>query len=111
MVLTGALSNTEVTTLLQCLTGRDWHKVRRPRKPADGWSDGRRPFGTVRDAIVEVLSRADSDLRVKDIQAGVEALLNSPVSRSSVKSYLHKDGLRRTPLFERRDRGRYRLLQ
>ena len=81
-----------------------------PCKPAAGWSDGRRQFGTVRDAIVEVLSRADSELRVKDIQAGVEALLNSPVSRSSVKSYLHKGCRRRIPLFENLGWGRYRLL-
>ena len=110
MGLTGALSNTEVTTLLQCLTGRDWHKAKRPCKPAAGWLDGRRQFGTVRDAIVEVLSRADSELRVKDIQAGVEALLNNPVSRSSVKSYLHKGCRRRIPLFENLGWGRYRLL-
>ena len=61
MGLAGALSNTELAARLQCLTARDWHQVRRPRGQA-GWSDGRRKFGNVRDAIVEVMSAADSEL-------------------------------------------------
>lgn len=111
MGLTGALSNPEVTGRLQCLTAtRDWHEVRHSRKPTPSWSDGRRPFGTVGAAIVQVLSEADSDLRVKDIQAGVKKILNSPISRSSIKGYLYKDGLRRAPRFEHLGWGRYRLL-
>lgn len=111
MGLTGALSNPGVTTRLQCLTGRDWHKVRPRRKAAHDSSDGRRRFGTVRDAIIQVLAAADSDLRVKDIHADVEQLLDSPVSRSSVKNYLHKHSHSRNPLFERLARGRYRLVR
>src|SRR5439155_4307856 len=64
-----------------------------PRRTArKGWTapgepapDSRRPFGSVRDAIVQVLSEADGDLRVRDIQAGVERLLGGPVSPTSVK--------------------------
>ena len=103
MGLTGALSNPEVTTRLECLTTGDRHKARPRRKAAHDSSDGRRRFGVVRDAIIHVLAKADSDLRVKDIHVGVEQLLGSPVSRSSVKNYLRKGCIgRRTPLFENR---------
>jgi hypothetical protein len=51
--------------------------------------DGRRKCGSVGNAIIEVLSGAESELRVRDIQARVEDLFGSPVSRGSVKGYLH----------------------
>ena len=112
MGLTGALSNPGVTTRLQCLTARDWHKARPRRTIAHDPSDGRRRFGTVRDAIIHVLAEADSDLRVKDIHAGVEQLLGSSVSRSSIKNYMRKGCVsRHTPLFENPARGRYRLVR
>jgi hypothetical protein len=45
---------------------------------------------TVRDAIVQVLATAETDLRVRDIQKGVGDLLEGHVSASSVKDYLRK---------------------
>lgn len=78
MGLTGALSNPEVTARLQYLTARDCHKDPYARRPVPGWSDGRRRFGTVSAAIAQVLSEADGELRVKDIQAAVEQLSEQP---------------------------------
>jgi hypothetical protein len=71
--------------------------------------DGRRPFGSVRDAIVQVLAEADGDLRVRDIHPRVERLLSGPVSPTSVKAYLRRGCSRPVPLFEYRGRRGYRL--
>jgi hypothetical protein len=109
MDLVGRLSNHRVTALYQSLTRRDWHKAR-PKRSAVVWSDGRRPFGSVRDAIIEVLAEAGSEVRVKDIQAGVERLLDGPVSGTSVKAYLRRGCQREMPLIEYCGRKGYRLL-
>jgi hypothetical protein len=71
--------------------------------------DGRRKFGTVRDAIVQVMREAGTELRMRDIHAQVEELLREPVCRGSVKSYLCKGCETKVPLFERVGRGCYRL--
>src|SRR5438105_4034127 len=110
MDLTGRLSNHDLTTLFQSLTARDWKQAERPHPSTGGIApDGRRKFGTVRDAIIEVLARADSELRVREIHTRVEEVVGGPVSRSSVKDYLHKGCRRRVPLFEHRGRSGYRL--
>jgi hypothetical protein len=110
MDLTGRLSNPDLTTLLQRLMARDWKQVARQHPSAGGVApDGRRKFGTVRDAIVAVLEQAGCDLRVRDIHEDVEKLLREPVSSSSVKDYLRKGCRRSTPLFEYRGRRGYRL--
>jgi hypothetical protein len=110
MGLVGRLSNPDLTTLLQGLTAHDW-KQASPRHPsATGVApDGRRKFGTVRDAIVQVLGRADRDLRVSDIHKGVEEVLGGTVSASSVKDYLRKGCRREAPLFEYMGTTGYRL--
>lgn len=111
MVLVGRLSNHDLTTLLQRLTDRDWKQARRLHPLADGVApDGRRKFGTVRDAIVAVLERAGGNLRVRDIHEGVEKLLGESVSITSVKAYLRWGCNRRTPLFEYHGPAGYRLL-
>jgi len=108
----GVLSNRELTTLFQVLTARDWKQAgRRSTKNAPGSPDGRRSFGTVSAAIIAVLKGVDSDLRVRDIHQEVERLLDGPVSRSSIKNYLHKRSRSQRPLFETLGRGRYRLIR
>jgi hypothetical protein len=71
--------------------------------------DGRRKFGSVSGAIVQVLTEARRDLRVKEIWREVEQVLGEPVSRHSVKSYLHRGTYSSTTIFERIGYGRYRL--
>lgn len=62
--------------------------------------------GTIRDAIIGHLSQAeDNEASVKDITAAVSNKLGQ-VSASSVRSYLN---LNVPKIFERADRGRYRL--
>ena len=110
MGLVGRLSNHELTTLFQRLTARGWRQVPRRHASVGGVTpDGRRKFGTVRDAIIHVLGHSDSELRVREIQKGVEKILSGPVSASSVKDSLRKGCRRKAPLFEYRGRRGYRL--
>jgi hypothetical protein len=109
MVLVGALSNPDLQDLFQSLISEPRRK--QPQRHLDGCGpkpDGRRRFGSVSSAIVQVLSEADADLRVKEIWQDVERLLGEPVSRHSVKSYLHR-GTYDLKIFERVRHGRYRL--
>jgi hypothetical protein len=110
MVLVGALSNPDLQDLFQSLTSQPLRKPsKRAPEPSGPRPDGRRKFGTVSSAIVQVLAEAQEDLRVKEIWAEVERLLGEPVSRHSVKSYLHKGLDGANPQFERVNRGRYRM--
>jgi hypothetical protein len=89
---------------------RDWRQAERRRLAARGVSpDGRRKFGTIRDAIVAVLDQASGELRVRDIHAGVEKLLGESVPGSSVRDYLRKGSRRSAPLFEYRGKRGYRF--
>ena len=91
MDIAGRLSNPDLATLFQSLVASDWKQAGRRHPSASGVApDGRRKFGTVRDAIVQVLANADSELRVRAIQKGVEEVLGGFVSSSSVKDYLRK---------------------
>jgi len=110
MDLVGRLSNPEATTLFQRLMAGDWRQAPRQHASASGVApDGRRKFGTVRDAIVAVLEQAGCELRVREIQKSVEDSLGGPVSPSSVRDYLRKGCRRRVPLFEYCGRNGYRL--
>ena len=110
MVLVGALSNPDLQDLFQSLTSQPRRKQRRPKPETDGPApDGRRKFGTVSTAIVQVLAEARSDMRVSEIWDEVGRLLDSRVSRHSIKSYLHRGTYSSKPIFERISHGRYRL--
>jgi hypothetical protein len=111
MDLVGRLSNHDVATLFQSLTARDWRQVERRHPSAGGVApDGRRKFGTVRDAIVTVLWEAGGERRARDIHEGVEKLLGESVASSSVKACLRRGCHRRRPLFEYRASSGYRLI-
>jgi hypothetical protein len=112
MVLVGRLSNRRFTEILHGLSGDFGEDAGLVRQFASaGAPDGRRKCGSVGDAVVQVLRAAETDLRLKEIHMRVSQLLGGSVSRSSVKSYLARDGERRTPLFERVSRGHYALRQ
>ena len=110
MVLSGGLSNTSVSDLLDFLTSEEGHQARPRAKPKAGWSDGRRKFGEVSGAVVAVLTAADGEMPVKAIHAGVEGLLNGNVSRYSVSDFLLVRSKGPKPLFLRTRHGHYRLL-
>jgi hypothetical protein len=61
-------------------------------------------------AVLDVLSTADSEMRVKDIHENVEPLLGS-VSRYSVADYLRTRAHGPKPLFVRTRYGHYRRLR
>ena len=111
MVLSGGLSNHSFADLLQCLTSEKLHQVKRRAKIEAGWPDGRRKFGTVSGAVVAVLTRTDSEMRMRTIHAEVERELGGSVSFQSVADYLIKNSKGPKPLFERPRYGHYRLLR
>ena len=84
---------------------------RRPDAQPTGWPDGRRRFGTVSGAIVAVLTRTDSEMRMKTIHAEVERELGGSVSFQSVADYLIKRSKGPRPLFVRTRYGHYRLMR
>jgi hypothetical protein len=62
--------------------------------------------GTVRDAILDVLTSSEEGMNARQIQERIEDALDKPVPPSSVRSYLQLN----TPgLFERVGRGLYRV--
>lgn len=67
---------------------------------------GRRRPGQVRDAIIGYLERNRRAASTSEIRAAVEEELGGRVPASSVRSYLR---LNTGKLFERTDRGQYRL--
>jgi hypothetical protein len=100
MVLIGVLSNPDFKDLLQCLTSKNRHKGGKDEPLTNGpRPDGRRRFGSVSSAIVSVLTEAQSDMRVREIQAEVERLRGEPVSPS------------RPAVVSSLARGRYRLVR
>ncbi len=66
----------------------------------------RNPPGVIRDAIVDFMSRCDSEASLQEIQGAVHARLAGTVSSSSVRSYLR---LNTPATFSRTQRGRYKL--
>jgi len=110
MDLTERLSNTEFAGLLQRLTARDWKQAPRKRFEVGGVApDGRRKFGQVNEFVLRVLRAEPTGPRVRDIHAQIEFLLGEPVSRSSVKSSVHRLFRGRNPQVARIARGRYTL--
>jgi hypothetical protein len=106
-----SLSHMTFSTQLERLTARDWQLASRSSKKRLQTSRTRRRFAQVGDAVVQVLTDAGCELRMMEIHRAVEGLLGEPVSRSSVKNYLAAGTDRRkTQLFERVSRGRYRLI-
>ncbi|MHB8469951.1 MAG: hypothetical protein ACYDCH_09380 [Gaiellaceae bacterium] len=61
-------------------------------------------------AIVAVLSRAESEMRMRTIHAEVERVLGGSVSFQSVADYLIKRSKGPRPLFVRTRYGHYRLV-
>ncbi|WP_421784914.1 DNA-methyltransferase [Hyphobacterium sp.] len=64
--------------------------------------------GVVRDSIIAYLSDIEGAARLADIALAVERALGTQVASSSVRSYLNLNTPR---LFERTDRGEYRLIK
>jgi hypothetical protein len=97
--------------MLQGLANLDWEQELRWSRRVHGVApDGRRKFGSVRDAILAVLEEAGSELRVRDIHARVEEPLGESVG-SSVRDYLHKGCRRSSPLFQYFGKRGYRVIQ
>ena len=85
MGLIAVLSNIQTEALYERLTRRDWRQVTRPPLRArDRARDGKLKFGTVSSAVLAVLAQKGKPMRFIEIHASVEALLDMPVSRSSV---------------------------
>jgi hypothetical protein len=110
MDLVERLSNRFTSDLLKFLTLESWRKASLQAESGDGPApDGRRPFGSIRDAVVRVLDAEPLGLRAREVHARVELLLGERVSRGSVKAILAARCQGNDQLFVRISRGRYRL--
>ena len=74
-----------------------------------GWPDGRREFGVVATAIMQVPGGARCELRARDIHARTEAMLGSQVSRHTVSDFLITYSGRTDGCVERVRHGHYRI--
>jgi hypothetical protein len=83
--------------------------TRSPLGARDRARDGKLTFGTVSGAVLTILSQTGEPMRFIEIHASVEALLEMPVSRSSVKQFLSDESRHRRPRFVRLQRGLYQL--
>jgi hypothetical protein len=107
----GALSNPEVQGRLERLAKKldQIESVGLAPRPTTLGRSLR--VGAIPEAIMRVLADSVEPMRMRDIEAEVEALVGQPVSRSAVKNWLanHVRG-EQAPLI-RLGRGRYRLAQ
>lgn len=109
MVLAGRLSNHDLTTRLDRLGAGDWSQSkRRQRHPVGVAPDGRRRFGSLRDAILEVLATSEHELSTVEIHRRVEGVIGETVSYGAVKAYLWGNSRAKSPMIEQgTGRGRY----
>ena len=106
IALIESLSHYRLTEHLGSLCQGDWPRTR-SRKRTETTSSIRR-FGSVADAVVEALLRADVELTTTEVHRAVEDLLGGQVAASSVKNSLARRCHRPDSTFERVGHGRYR---
>jgi hypothetical protein len=112
VVLRGCLSNRELAASLYSLTVALRDQVKEPRRERAkrfAYAEGRRRFGTVGGAVVEVLEEACEPIRLKAIHEAVENKLDDAVSLNTVQDYLRRRAKGPRALFERPSYGHYRL--
>ncbi len=91
MDLTGQLSNppAALARLLSILSRPTKRTKKRSTKPKrSGCVEGRRRFGSVGNAVREVLAGVDRDLTAREIRILAEKLLGGPVSTNSISYQL-----------------------
>jgi hypothetical protein len=88
MELSGALLNPRLQVELPGLVRLHKQLARRETGPQEARRSLRRRQGSVLDAVTIVLERAGRPLRVRDVHATVETMLNRPVPFSSVNEAL-----------------------
>ena len=102
-----SLSHHAVNEGLERLSLRDWRPLGR-RLVAQPRSDARR-FGSVGDAVIQVLEHAGRELTIMEVHSEVQHLLQGRVAYSSVKNSLARRCRRGDAELERVGRGRYTL--
>jgi hypothetical protein len=112
MDLTGQLSNPpEPLIRLLSILSRPTVRTKRssPKRTTRGYAEGRRRFGSVGKAVVDVLRAANRELTAHEIRLNAERLLCGPVSTHSVSYQLRSKSRGLTPAIVQRDRRYYRL--
>jgi len=74
-----------------------------------GYVEGRRRFGSVGKAVVDVLTTANRELTAHEIRLNTETLLGGAVSTNSIIYQLRSKSRGRTPAIVQRARRYYRL--
>lgn len=108
MVQSGGCSNHDLERLVRSLASETGTRRRRTAVRG-GWSDGRREFGSVSAAILEVLRSADGEMKACDVRRAVEMLLRGSVSRHTVSDFLITQAGSPDGLVERVRHAHYRL--
>ncbi len=110
MELLGSISNPEKQERLRRLSDKLDQVAASEAKPRrSGRADQRLRPGVVLNAIMFVLASAEQPMRAKEIHEAVMALLEQPVTYSSVKACLADKAQGVEAPFERTARGCYRL--
>jgi hypothetical protein len=110
MVLRGCLSNPDLGASLHSLTVALQDQAGRPKpvkRARFRYAEDRRRFGTVGNAIAEVLAGADEPMKLQAIHEAVERKLAGVVSLNTVHDYLLRHAKGSQALFERPSHGRY----
>jgi hypothetical protein len=113
MELNGALSNPLQShkdlhlERLEAVKSEALGRERSPNRPSRRIS---RRQGSVLTAVTTLLATAAEPMRVRDIHAAVEQLLDDPISYSAVKEALSAHARGPDQRFQRRRRGYYQLL-
>jgi hypothetical protein len=87
------------------------YRGRSPRPPShnSGWSDGRRPFGSVSSLVVDVLAAASHEMSAQQIGLVLKELTGETISLNSIGDFLRTDSKRPRARVIRTARGFYRL--
>ena len=114
MVLTGQLSNPPepLARLLSILSRPTKRTKKRPSKPKRcGYVEGRRRFGTIGKAVLEVLAAGDDELTAHEIRLQAEKLLGGPISRHSIAYQLQTKSKAADPIIIQTSGRYYRLAE
>lgn len=112
MALRGCLSSRSLEDSLHSLTSdlRDQAGKGQSEKRRFSYAEGRRGFGTVGRAVLEVLSEAGEEMTPRAVHEAVERKLGGDVSFYSVYSQLRSKSAGSKPLIKRSGYSLYRLL-
>jgi hypothetical protein len=108
VVLSGGYLNPDLKGLA-AKVGMYRGKPARPTSHDSGWSDGRRPFGSVSTLVLNVLAAAGHEMSAQQIGLVLKEETGETFSLNSIGDFLRTDSKRPRARVTRTARGFYRL--